>query len=62
MKKALTALKPYRKALVGAAIAGLGSVLIQLDGGIDWKAVVKAAASAIVTGGGVYQATNAPKK
>ena len=62
MKKALAAIRPYRKAIVGALVAGGGVVLVQLDGTIDWKAVAKAAALAIATGGGVYQTTNAPKQ
>jgi hypothetical protein len=60
MKKALAAIRPYRKAIVGALIAGAGAVLVQLDGAIDWKAVGKAALSALVTGAGVYQTTNTP--
>ena len=62
MKKALTAIRPYRKAIVGALVAGGGVLVATMDGGIDWKAVAKAVALALATGGGVYQTTNAPKQ
>lgn len=59
MTKILHAIAPYRKALAGAALAGAGVILAEQSGGIDWRAVVKAALGAVVTGAGVYQTTNA---
>ena len=60
IKAALAALGPYRKAIVAAALAALGSIAVQLNGEIDWKAVLKAALVTIGTGAGVYQTTNTP--
>lgn len=62
MKKALTAIHPYRKAIVGALLAGGAVVLADIDGTINWKTVAKAVLASLATGGGVYQTTNAPKQ
>ena len=60
MTKIAAAIAPYRKALAGALLAGAGVILAETSGGIDWRAVAKAAIGAVVVGGGVYGTANAP--
>lgn len=59
LKSLLAKLAPYRKAMAGAVVAGAGAYLAQGEL-TDWRAIAKAAALALFTGGGVYQVTNKP--
>lgn len=50
----------YAKALVGAAIAGLGALQVALDEGITAKEAVGCAIVTLVTFAGVWRTPNTP--